>query len=692
MTASALLLLAASSLLTGPALAVAPVRITGYGFHPYEPLCAESCLRSFSGYMLACTPMGDSHSHSHMSPTPPSCYAQDTAFLTSVAWCFHSKCAELDVPVSKLQQFWEQGVTGTSKVTAKWSYPAALEQVSPQPPTYQLVADDTDLNRTSLVVPVRYLAQWNVLGGVAREGLVESNFSLAIIITSVGLPILLTLLGFLPFTSKLVHLAKPYLVYPSLIGTYQVRPLPFLLGNAPTVGQALYIAVFVGLNVILSAVGYKSGQPNAWFATQWNEISAYALYRTGTLGFALLPIVFLFASRNNLLLWVTNWSHSTFLLLHRWAARVFTLYVVVHSIIGLQVYAANANTVWWIWGAVATVATVLSALTSGLYLRRGQYELFLVGHILLAVFIVVGCWYHVTIWYGAMGITWPDTTWGYELWIYLAVAVWFFDRLLRVGRVLRSGALRSVVTDLGGGYARVDVPGVRWGSAPGRHVYAYFPTVRPLRPWENHPFSLVPTHMLRPPASASAPSGERGPSPARSGDEEKQLAVVRTAAAAGPVGGAGITLLIKKGGGLTKFLAAHGGLLTLLDGPYANNSTGDVLRCDRVLLIAGGIGITGVLPWAHSHWNVRLVWSVAASARPLVEAVELGGVATKEVRVGQRFNIAELIAEEADAGWDRIGVVVSGPGGLCDDVRAAVVAAGRKGKAVFELEVDAYSW
>ena len=85
------------------------------------------------------------------------------------------------------------------------------------------------------------------------------------------------------------------------------------------------------------------------------------------------------------------------------------------------------------------------------------------------------------------------------------------------------------------------------------------------------------------------------------------------------------------------------------------------------------------------------MWSVAALARPLVEAIELGGVATKEVRVGQRFNIVKLIAEEADAGWDRTGAVVSGPGGLCGDVRAAVVAAGRKGKAVFELEVDAYS-
>lgn len=471
-----------------------------------------------------------------------------------------------------------------------------------------------------------------------------------------------------------------------MIGTYQVRPLPFLLGNAPTVGQSIYIAIFIALNVILSAVGYQSAQPNAWFATQWNEISAYVLYRTGTLGFMLLPVLFLFASRNNVLLWLSNWSHSTFLLLHRWVARVFTLYVVVHSIIGLQIYATNASTTWWVWGAVATMATVISVLFSGLYVRKGQYELFLIFHILLALFIVVGCWYHVTLWYGAMGIVWPDASWGYELWIYLGIAVWFFDRLLRVGRILKSGILHSKVSDLGGGYVRVDVPRVRWGPEPGKHVYAHFPTLNPLRPWENHPFSVIPTHMLRKPRS-----GERTPSWSK--DEEKQLAVPQAKTVPiHDITSAGITLLIKKESGMTKYLKTRNSILTLLDGPYANNTTKEILRCDRVLLIAGGIGITGVLPWAHSHWNVKLAWSVSESARPLVEAVELDGIATKDVRVGNRFSVNELVAEEADAGWDRVGVVVSGPGGLCDDVRAAVVAAGRRGKTVFELEVDAYSW
>ena len=137
----------------------------------------------------------------------------------------------------------------------------------------------------------------------------------------------------------------------------------------------MYIATFIVLSTVFAAVDSKSGQPNGWFGSQWQEISAYVLYRTGTLGFMLLPILFLFAARNNVLLWLTNWSHSTYLLLHRWVARGFALYVVIHFIIGLQIYAAHSKEAWWIWGAVATVATVLLAIGSGLYMRPSQYGL-----------------------------------------------------------------------------------------------------------------------------------------------------------------------------------------------------------------------------------------------------------------------------------------------------------------------------
>lgn len=117
-----------------------------------------------------------------------------------------------------------------------------------------------------------------------------------------------------------------------------------------------------------------------------------------------------------------------------------------------------------------------------------------------------------------------------------------------------------------------------------------------------------------------------------------------------------------------------------------------MLRCDRILLIGGGIGITGLLPWAYCHWNAKLVWSVKSAVQCLVDAIDLHKIADKEVKVGGRFDLKDLIEGEAEAGWGRIGVVVSGPGSMCDDVRAAVTAAARQGKTVFQLEVDAYSW
>ncbi|KLU92765.1 hypothetical protein MAPG_11706 [Magnaporthiopsis poae ATCC 64411] len=125
---------------------------------------------------------------------------------------------------------------------------------------------------------------------------------------------------------------------------------------------------------------------------------------------------------------------------------------------------------------------------------------------------------------------------------------------------------------------------------------------------------------------------------------------------------------------------------------YSNGRVSDILRCDRVLLLAGGIGITGMLPWMHQQPSVKLVWSVAESARCLVEAVDLEAAPGNNARMVSRFDVRELVACEAEAGWDRFGVAVSWPGSVCDDVRAAVAEAGRNGRTVFALEVDAYSW
>ncbi|PTB64869.1 ferric reductase-like transmembrane component [Trichoderma citrinoviride] len=655
--------------------------LEGFGRTSYDPLCAESCLRSFTSLMLPCTEMeGDSMG---MMVTSPSCRAENTPFLTSVAWCMSDKC--VNVPASKLEAYWEDWVTGDKAIQPKWTFSEALFKVDPRPPVLELKSSDTTLNASSIVAPTTYLSQWNVLGEVRDETAIESKYSVALVVVSVGLPVLTTWLGYLPWIPDAFDKLKPYVVYPSTIGTYSVRPLPFLLGNAPTTGQGIYITLFIVLNVVFTAVEYHIRQPNAWFANAWHELIAFLLYRTGSFAFALLPVLILFASRNNVLLWLANWSHSTYLLLHRWVGRMFALYAVLHSIFGLLTYKQYENTVWWKWGAAATVCSVALWLGSGLYVRRANYEIFLVSHIVLSVVVVVGCWYHLVLWYESMGMHLPGYTSGYEDWLYTAIAVWFADRLVRVVRVLRSGIRRSVVTDLGAGYVRVDIPGIRWGVEPGKHVYAYFPTLSPLRPWENHPFSIVPTAIFgQSNRSSNSKELSGSPSPSAHRDEEslKQAA--------------GVTLLIKKSAGITKHLERHSGLLTLLEGPYASGDPKDLLRCDRLVLIGGGIGITSLLPWAYNHWNVRVVWSVKDSAACLVDevkgALDTSSITQKDIRIGSRFSVAEVIEEEASLGWHKVGVIVSGPGSLCDDVRAAVSLTGRAGHTKFHLEVDAYSW
>jgi predicted ferric reductase len=256
------------------------------------------------------------------------------------------------------------------------------------------------------------------------------------------------------------------------------------------------------------------------------------------------------------------------------------------------------------------------------------------------------------------------------------------------------------VTEVGDGFVRVDIEGVRWGTTPGQHAYLYFPTLNPLRPWENHPFSILPSSILAPPSiqgGSKAPSEVEPATPPESDPEKAPTKPTTTK----PVPNlspkeAGITLFIRKSTGMTRALKSHPSLLTLLDGPYPNNPTAAILQCDRVLLIAGGIGITGLLPWTRTgQANVKLWWSVRESAACLVDALgaALDGVKEKEVRVGGRLDVRGLLREEGLVGWKRIGVVVCGPGGLCDEVRAVVAEMGRREKGVvWELEVDAYSW
>jgi len=326
---------------------------------------------------------------------------------------------------------------------------------------------------------------------------------------------------------------------------------------------------------------------------------------------------------------------------------------------------------------------------SGLYVRKWSYEVFLITHIILAALTIVGTWYHIWYCYEWLG--------NLQQPIYAACGVWFFDRFIRVMRILKNGVRRAQVTEVGEGYVRIDVPGVRWGLTPGQNAYAYFPTLHKMRPWENHPFSVLPTSILQSSRHHVGPRTQESRSSSSHDDaidiENKDGVSSTSRRVARGTSTEGVTFFVRKSMGMTKYLYANNSLMTLLDGPYPNNPTAAIMRTDRLLVITGGIGVTGVLPWLFAHPNAKFAWSVKKSAECLVTAlgVVLDGVVDKEIRVGSRLDVEALVSLEVESGWKKIGVVVCGPGGLCDDVRAVVCAAA-KGPTAFELEVDAYSW
>ena len=458
--------------------------------------------------------------------------------------------------------------------------------------------------------------------------------------------------------------------------------------------------MFFILNLVLTVIKYDSAQPHPWGYAKKEELLSYIGYRTGHIGYALLPLLILFSGRNNFLLWITNWPYSTYLLLHRWIARIFAVQAIVHSIallvcyIGAGSYSATWKLPFWSWGIVATVLTCVSLIASSLYFRRFSYEVFLIIHILCALFIIVGCWYHVTLRF--------DFNF-YDNWLFAACAVWFADRLMRVLRTVKNGARRAVVTEVGDDHVRIDIQGMRWVTRPGYVAYAYFPTINKLRPWENHPFSINSTSAFQSydgaliSNSSSEHISRTSSDLANASDPEKSTATqIRSTQVYknSNNGASGITLIVKKNAGLTAALKAHTNLLTLIDGPYPQHPVHEILECDRVLLIGGGIGITGLLAYIPAHANVKLAWSVKSSAEALVKEVRqpLSRVGEKMVLVGERLDVDALLRAEESAGYKKVGVVVCGPPGLCDDVRAKVAGIGRSSATVFKLEVEAFSW
>ncbi|KAK3346083.1 ferric reductase like transmembrane component-domain-containing protein [Lasiosphaeria hispida] len=730
----------------------------GLGKTLYNPTCAFACRNVIKGCKLLCTPeKSDANHGTAHSPvsTPPDCFVKDAAFLKTMAICLDTYCPISNKPdLALLEDYWSShlgtGTLGNAKHVPALSYPDALAAArldEERVRTNTTVTEDhsshpngTDhsshlrkrqfmteagpeitsvlptikagqpLNVTSFIAPKDWQKQYNGMLDFELNENGHSIYSLATLLVAILLPIPLSLLRFIPgvVTSRPWNALQSAVINPAVLGKRHREPAAGVVGLVPTRGQALYIFAISLLNVVFLVAPYVYHQPQSTFPSRASQQLSIIGNRAGAMAMGNTAGLFLFAARNNLLLWLTDWSYSTYLLLHRWLGYWAVLHTVLHSLMLWMYYRTYGNydaelvRPYWIWGIVATAAVVALFSSSLLVFRQKLYEFFLASHVALSLVFLVGYYYHI--WYVY------TYSWGYEIWMFLAAGIWATDRLFRLARIALHGYRTAVVSLLpgtDGEYLRIDVEGTHLGEGV---AYLTFPTLG-RHFWESHPFSVAFNssevgEQDSPPASPS-------PNPSADG-KEKEAAVVAavSAAAVQPVPAKITTLFARVRTGATRKLAARAAsgsvrLGVVVDGPYPHSGrvTTQLKQTSSIVYIAGGVGITALLPHLRHITDIpsQLFWGtrqagLAASVQPALAALQrAGGSVEVETAVGQRLDLDEILQKAlagTGGGGGPLGIVVCGPPAMADHVRHKVTQLSRNGPATrpYVLVDEAFGW
>lgn len=240
----------------------------------------------------------------------------------------------------------------------------------------------------------------------------------------------------------------------------------------------LFLAYLIGASA--ADIQYIEGDPV--LKSKGRVLLRYVADRTGIVCTILVPILLLFGGRNNILMWLTRWKYSTFVAYHRWVGRWVVVLAFVHTVCYSEYfvlgknYSSQMRRTYVIWGLVAVISGCLILFQGLLILRRKWYETFLVIHILLAVFFVVGTWYHVI-----------DLGFGQIM--YAAFAVWAFDRFVRISRLLYFGFPVAEVTLLEERLEVIVPRPARWKPVVGGYAWLHFG--HKFYFWQSHPFSYT---------------------------------------------------------------------------------------------------------------------------------------------------------------------------------------------------------
>ncbi|KAF3801917.1 hypothetical protein GCG54_00015139 [Colletotrichum gloeosporioides] len=608
--------------------------VIGFGISLYQDLCCQACHDSLSSLWLTCTTFSNATASSMpgmsgmsnmpgmnmpMATTSPECYASNTPWLQTMAFCIQQHCTADGYPADKQAEcFSNQAVGGVRSPTFEQSMPFIA-------PTIELAANATWLNITSLVNSEVYSSTYGSEGEFRRSEYLHSTYALALYLIVIGGCLVCGVLTQLAAAFPSIHRRlqasrfwpklREYIFLPGLVGSRRLEPLPGQVGYVPRRTISIFIAIYITLNVVFSAIGFGSFQPNINFKSKGFELCEYVGNRTGILSLVNAGLAILFAGRNNLLIALTGWSLTTFITLHRWVARIATVQAIAHSVVytiaywqpgydGFSAYVAKVAEPFYYWGIIATICFSLAMGVAILPMRINFYETFLALHIVLVAAALAACWYHIV----------PHFTlaFGYQTWLYICFAFWAFDRTARILRI-------AMFNHIGGSQATLEAipeskvmqltvyPRSMRGFGPGQHTFLYFPGLGMF--WQSHPFSVSGWKTRTSPSfkviAGVAPTGTNKTETKNNSD------IVVLSNGVVDQGPMSVSFLIHPHSGITARLQQRLASFTnptmditvYTEGPYAGHRAKHLplLNADTVLCIVGGIGITGVLGYIQEY-------------------------------------------------------------------------------------------
>ncbi|EON67816.1 hypothetical protein W97_07071 [Coniosporium apollinis CBS 100218] len=497
---------------------------------------------------------------------------------------------------------------------------------------------------------------------------------------------------------RLVNNARAWLMY-------QPRAVPFIKKVLPSNGLTLAILLFVGLNV---------------FYTFYNvELSVFMLFvfadRAGLMFVANLPILYLFAAKNQPIKLLTGYSYESLNIFHRRLGEVMCVLALLHS--------AGMVGVWYtllrpggftfarfifskiiLLGLGAFFSYELIYFTSLGSFRQRWYELFLVLHVALQAAALVLLWFH-----------------HYDARVYVGVAlsVFLVDRLVfRLG--LKTTSMRASLTIAEDGstvllsnnwtvpstapWRRLFGQSIKYGWRPTDHVFLTIPSLSHKHIIQAHPFTIA---SAAPRSSLASSNTSSQPQPH-----------------------AWLTLLVRAQDGFSRdilnYAKSHTSVVCRLDGPYGSSHALDTLHnSDLSVIVAGGSGIAVAFPivWELLHpatateadiegsshndnkRKVCLIWVVHSRSHlswlPEERYQELADsgadicIPTPTEESG-RPDVGALVRQKVEVhsgghGKLKAGVVVSGPDAMNRDVRNACAQMVADGKDV-GVEVEKFGW